>query len=133
MTSINSWKAQWHYKRGARNSRLPRVREIRNRALQILSNEGALAADASRHLDVPWIRISHRKPFDRFHRDHLDHLDIWAGHKVLNIEWDQHDRITILSFHRGPWEDLLLGDWRLIPSAVKRGLPLIWRDFKNVS
>jgi hypothetical protein len=132
MTVTDNWMAQWRYKRGGRNSRLPRVLEIRDRAEQILSDEGTFAADRSLDLNVPWLGISYMTPFHR-HSSGLYHLDIWVGSKMLNIEWNARDDIEIVSFHRGPWEDLLLGDWRLLPSAAKQGLPLMWRDFKNVS
>ena len=35
-------------------------------------------------------------------------LDIWAGSKVLNIEWDHKDQIDLVSFKRGPWEKIVL-------------------------
>ena len=132
MTSTDSWKTQWQYKRCGRSSRLPRVREIRDKALQILSDEGSWTADRSIELKVLWLGISHMTPFHR-HSSGLYHLDIWAGPKMLNIEWSGSDEIEIVSFHRGPWEDLLLVEWQLLPSAVQQALPLMWRDFKNVS
>lgn len=36
------------------------------------------------------------------------HLDIWADRKVFNLEWDTHGTIDIISFTRGPWEDLMM-------------------------
>ncbi len=36
-------------------------------------------------------------------------LDIWAGRKVLSLEWqEQSEEISILSFRRGDWEELVL-------------------------
>ncbi|MEM8497919.1 MAG: hypothetical protein AAF542_07840 [Pseudomonadota bacterium] len=36
-------------------------------------------------------------------------LDIWAGRKVLSVEWqEQSEEIAILSFRRGDWEDVVL-------------------------
>lgn len=37
-------------------------------------------------------------------------LDVWAGPKVLSLEWDHDGRIEVRSFRRGPWEDLLLSE-----------------------
>ena len=34
-------------------------------------------------------------------------LDVWCNRKVLCIEWDA-DKLTVNSFHRGPWEEELL-------------------------
>lgn len=36
-------------------------------------------------------------------------LDIWAGRKVLSLEWcEQSEEIEIRSFRRGDWEDVVL-------------------------
>lgn len=36
-------------------------------------------------------------------------LDIWAGKKVLSLEWHAHsEQIAILSFRRGDWEQVVL-------------------------
>ena len=36
-------------------------------------------------------------------------LDIWAGKKVLSVEWnDQSDEIAVMSFRPGDWADVLL-------------------------
>lgn len=36
-------------------------------------------------------------------------LDIWAGRKVLSLEWtEQSEDIDILSFRRGDWEQVVL-------------------------
>ncbi|MFK7732935.1 MAG: hypothetical protein AB8B48_15040 [Pseudomonadales bacterium] len=36
-------------------------------------------------------------------------LDIWAGRKVLSLEWfEQSEEIEILSFRRGDWEEVVL-------------------------
>jgi hypothetical protein len=35
-------------------------------------------------------------------------LDVWAPKKVLNIEWDHKNKIDIVSFHPGDWEQRLL-------------------------
>jgi hypothetical protein len=36
-------------------------------------------------------------------------LDIWCGRKVLNVEWSTSgDRIDVVSFRRGAWEQQLL-------------------------
>lgn len=34
-------------------------------------------------------------------------LDIWHNDKVLSLQWDT-DAMTVISFHRGPWEDEVL-------------------------
>ena len=31
-------------------------------------------------------------------------LDIWAPRKVLNIEWDDHGRVEVVSYRAGDWE-----------------------------
>ena len=31
-------------------------------------------------------------------------LDVWAPKKVLNIEWDDHGKVELVSFRRGAWE-----------------------------
>ena len=31
-------------------------------------------------------------------------LDVWHGHKVLSLQWDDKDRIEVISFARGTWE-----------------------------
>ncbi len=35
-------------------------------------------------------------------------LDIWRGKKLFNVEWDQPDKLSIVSFMRGDWEDEVL-------------------------
>lgn len=36
-------------------------------------------------------------------------LDIWAGRRVLSVEWhEQSEEIAILSFRRGDWEQVVL-------------------------
>lgn len=36
-------------------------------------------------------------------------LDIWAGRKVLSVEWtEESEEIEILSFRRGDWEEVIL-------------------------
>jgi hypothetical protein len=37
-------------------------------------------------------------------------LDVWAPRKVLNVEWNHEDRLEIVSFRRGIWEDLLIAE-----------------------
>ena len=32
-------------------------------------------------------------------------LDVWHGHKVLSLQWDDAGRVDVVSFTRGPWED----------------------------
>lgn len=34
-------------------------------------------------------------------------LDIWAPKKVLNIEWDDHGKVDLVSFKPGAWESEL--------------------------
>lgn len=49
-------------------------------------------------------------------------LDIWPAEgtgvrgKVLNVSWDDHGKLLITSFRRGPWEDQIL-QWKT-PNAV---------------
>lgn len=35
-------------------------------------------------------------------------LNIWQGRKVMNLEWDDDDALVIVSFRRGPWENVFL-------------------------
>lgn len=36
-------------------------------------------------------------------------LDIWAGRKVLSLEWnEQTEEFAVLSFRRGDWEETIL-------------------------
>lgn len=35
-------------------------------------------------------------------------LNIWAGKKVFNLEWDESGTVDFVNFTRGPWEDLLI-------------------------
>jgi hypothetical protein len=35
-------------------------------------------------------------------------LDVWFKHKkVLNIEWDEAEGLSLVSYRPGPWEDAL--------------------------
>lgn len=35
-------------------------------------------------------------------------LNIWQGRKVMNLEWSDDDALHIVSFRRGPWENVFL-------------------------
>ncbi len=35
-------------------------------------------------------------------------LNIWQGRKVMNLEWGDDDEVHIVSFRRGPWENVFL-------------------------
>jgi hypothetical protein len=32
-------------------------------------------------------------------------LEVWHGHTVLNLQWDDGGTVEVISFTRGPWED----------------------------
>jgi hypothetical protein len=32
-------------------------------------------------------------------------LEVWHGHTVLNLQWDDDGTVEVISFTRGPWED----------------------------
>ena len=32
-------------------------------------------------------------------------LQVWHGHTVLNLQWDDDGGVEVVSFTRGPWED----------------------------
>jgi hypothetical protein len=31
-------------------------------------------------------------------------LEVWHGHTVLSLQWDDDGRVEVVSFTRGPWE-----------------------------
>jgi hypothetical protein len=35
-------------------------------------------------------------------------LDVWAPKKVLNVEWDDREKIHVVSYNPGPWEATVL-------------------------
>lgn len=49
-------------------------------------------------------------------------FDVWdrtlGGAKVLNISWSSAGEITVVSFHRGDWEQVLLGRALRLPTAL---------------
>ena len=32
-------------------------------------------------------------------------LEVWHGHTVLNLQWEDDGTVEVISFTRGPWED----------------------------
>jgi hypothetical protein len=119
-----------------RKSRLQCVREIRDKALKIVSAEGSWTGRGWRgqrqDFDIPFLSISY-EPSGTFSRrpSNISGLDIWLRHKVLNIEWDEQNSARIISFRRGPWEDLILTDWADLSAAVLRGETVVWGDNQN--
>ncbi|MDO9714323.1 hypothetical protein [Paracraurococcus lichenis] len=31
-------------------------------------------------------------------------LEVWSGHKMLSLQWDDEGQVDVTSFQRGPWE-----------------------------
>jgi hypothetical protein len=113
-----------------RMSRIERAAQLRDAALSLLRAYGILRRHTRRpavttYAGVADLQLLLRTPLSRLPqpdeqlkymaallgRDHINlpyGLDVWAGRKVLNLEWDHDDRIEIVSFRRGPWEDILL-------------------------
>ena len=106
------------------SKRLERVIAIRDRALILLKEHGEWhemqGAGKSLEASVGNVKFSHRTPFSGirevsprmkynealFGKTMLPYgLDIWAGKKVLNVEWDNEGNVEIVSFTRGEWEN----------------------------
>ena len=89
----------------------------------------------ARHTDFeakPELCIFHTTPFSRFGSTEGTGLKCRIGRKkVMNVQWTTNDDLKILSFNRGPWEELLLTDWRYLEDYLNKGLPILWRDLKN--
>lgn len=132
-------------------TKLTRAIELRDTALQLLASAGTWA-ESRRQDGTPvrclefrrdGIEMIHRTRFQRVFAEPSDSakygaallgldwkrnlpygLDIWAGQKVLNIEWDNQGRVELVSLKRGCWEqDLValmasLSPWAISPCAT---------------
>lgn len=118
-------------------NRIKRALQIRHAALEVIRAQGTMSEvqglpGRSAEANLGTLQMGYRTPFQRLpassasvkyaraliaQRGHkvsrnLDYgLDVWnAGRKVLNLEWSLDDReVQIVSFKRGPWEEILLG------------------------
>lgn len=111
-------------------TRTETARQIRDRALLVVRNYGRYELVGDQYWLI-WrgagFIVSHRAPSQRLDnpgiaRETKHHpvreglaapeplpygLEIWQGRKVLNIEWSG-DEFVIVSFRRGPWENMFL-------------------------
>jgi hypothetical protein len=118
-------------------SRLEDAVQIRDAAVKKLQEEGEFEKVENSGPVLGWksrdrkdggIHMVLRTPFQKlpkhsskFIKDCIKHgikptenlsngLDIWAGPKVLNIEWDHKGQVILVSFKRGSWEKIILSE-----------------------
>jgi hypothetical protein len=107
--------------------RLARVRAARDCLLQIVRKQGQQAGRGWVSADAAGFSIMHRTPFTRLmpegrqSRAYAEALvkqkavpdlpytmEVWyLSQKVLNVQWDENDKIQLISFRPGEWETKL--------------------------
>lgn len=106
--------------------RLARVRAARDRALEIARTSGRQNGDGEVWANAEDFLVVHRTPFSkplpeprasnyleaqllqRFVPALPYTMDVWYQHKkVMNVSWDSDDRIRLISFRPGAWEEKL--------------------------
>jgi hypothetical protein len=113
-------------KRMTREEKLARVVKLRDAAIAIVSRRGAWETYRPGAIKIMGartgrIQISYRTPFQPLPDDQSKQkylaalfgiplrqnlpygLDIWAPKKVLNIEWNDHGKVELVSFRPGEW------------------------------
>ena len=118
------------------STRLEVALQIREAALQKLRAEGEFEEIHRVGSVLSWkapdwqqggIHMLHRTPFQKLPKPSAEvmktafeygleprlnlpyGLDIWAGGKVMNLEWNDSGDIKLVSFKRGAWEQIVLG------------------------
>jgi hypothetical protein len=105
--------------------------ELRDAALALLQRHGTLEPVANvgqmniLTAAVGHIRLAHRTPFQPLPDEKAAQtytearlqkaaqptlpygLDVWAGPKVLSLQWDASDEVMVVSYKPGDWEDEL--------------------------
>jgi hypothetical protein len=107
---------------------LARVRSARDHALRVVRERGhtkAVGPLKILEVDLDGLMIVHQTPFSGLEPEPraptYQHalvkqaaepslpygIDVWSGKKVLSVKWNQDDRLQVISFHPGEWEERL--------------------------
>jgi hypothetical protein len=107
--------------------RLARVRTARDHLLKIVREKGRQAGGGWVSAGTEGFDIMHRTPFTKpmpkarqpatyasaFVRQHFATdlpytMEVWYQRKkIMNVQWDDKDKIQLISFHPGVWEEKL--------------------------
>ena len=117
-------------------ARLARVQAARRHCLEIVRAKGRPAVDGWVSATAGDFNIMHRTPFtkpmpegrqtptylhallkQRAAPDLPYSMEVWyLNTKIMNVQWDAEDKIQLISFHPGAWEEKLTA---ALPSPQK--------------